>query len=102
MYMNLLKRFISRISPEYDKSLLYMLQASEYNLHDYFAWYRRVTDFRHVQRRKKLVWTTKIKALYASEVLLVIIVSFIGIRASYDLNFPYVVIFILLLGTAMA
>lgn len=36
-----------------------MLQASEYHPRDYLAWYRRTSDFSHVERRKTLVWTPK-------------------------------------------
>lgn len=93
-----MKRFLSRISPEFDKSLLYMLQASEYNLQDYFAWYRRVTDFRQVQKRKKLVWTTKVKALFATELLLIAVVAYIGIRTFDSLPLVPWILAILLLA----
>ncbi len=36
-----------------------MLQASEYNIHDYFSWYFKVSDFKKVQVRKKFKKTTK-------------------------------------------
>jgi len=41
-----------------------MLQASEYHVREYLAWYKRVEDFRTVENRKVLVWTMKSVALY--------------------------------------
>jgi UDP-N-acetylmuramoyl-tripeptide--D-alanyl-D-alanine ligase len=93
-----MRRFISRFSREYDRSLLYMLQASEYDLQDYFAWYRRVKDFRTVQKRKRLAWTLKVKALYAAEWVLTISVIFIGIRLIDSLDFATWLVVILLLA----
>ncbi|MBV9159314.1 MAG: hypothetical protein JO019_01820, partial [Candidatus Kaiserbacteria bacterium] len=59
-------RFFSRFHRRYFRSLVYMLQASEYNLHDYFAWFARVTDFRTVEKRKTVVWTAKARTLYGA------------------------------------
>jgi UDP-N-acetylmuramoyl-tripeptide--D-alanyl-D-alanine ligase len=36
-----------------------MLQASEYNIRDYFQWLKRVRDFNAVEKRKQLVKTPK-------------------------------------------
>jgi hypothetical protein len=41
-----------------------MLQASEYDLREYFMWHRRVRDFRYVEKRKKLVMTAKARLLF--------------------------------------
>lgn len=57
-------RIFSCFTPVYVRSLVYMLQASEYNIHDFLAWYRRVRDFRAVEHRKHIEWTTKAKTLY--------------------------------------
>jgi UDP-N-acetylmuramoyl-tripeptide--D-alanyl-D-alanine ligase len=43
-----------------------MLQATEYNLSEYLAWFRRATDRRAVQRRRRLDPTPKAKLLLAS------------------------------------
>jgi len=42
-----------------------MLQASEYHIRDYFAWYHGVKDFAHVEKRKHLVKTRKAMLLLA-------------------------------------
>ena len=42
-----------------------MLQASEYNLGEYFDWFWRVKDFRTVENRKQLDPTTKARLLLA-------------------------------------
>ncbi|MDP4038503.1 MAG: Mur ligase family protein [bacterium] len=60
------RRWLSRYSLKYFKSIVYMLQASEYNLREYFAWLKRITDFRFVMKRKKLVMTSKAKLLLLS------------------------------------
>ncbi len=54
-----MKRWLSRYSARYPRSLVYMLQATEYHIRDYLAWYRRVGDFTHVEHRKSLVKTPK-------------------------------------------
>ncbi len=40
-----------------------MLQSSEYFIKDFIFWYLNVSDFRNVEKRKKLVYTLKIKLL---------------------------------------
>lgn len=55
----MIKNWFSRYSLCYPRSLVYMLQASEYNIRDYLRWYHRTKDFTHVERRKQLVKTTK-------------------------------------------
>jgi len=54
-----MKNFLSRYSLRYPRSLVYMLQASEYSVRDYLAWYHRTKDFAHVEHRKHLVRTPK-------------------------------------------
>ncbi len=54
-----MKKFLSKYSFIYVRSLVYMLQASEYNIADFFGWFRRAEDFRRVETRKMLVKTTK-------------------------------------------
>ena len=58
-----MKRFLSRYSFKYTRALVYMLQASEYNLSEFFAWYKRVKDFGRVETRKHLVKTFKTRLL---------------------------------------
>src|SRR3989344_802431 len=60
----MIKRILSRYRPRYIRSLIYMLQACEYKVADYLSWYGRVRDFSRVERRKQLVKTGKVYALY--------------------------------------
>ncbi len=57
--MATIKDFLSRYRPRYLRSLVYMLQASEYKVGDYLAWFHKVGDFSAVEKRKQLVKTTK-------------------------------------------
>lgn len=54
-----MKNFLSRYHPRYVHSLIYMMQASEYNVPDFLRWLRRTRDFLHVEQRKSLVKTAK-------------------------------------------
>ncbi len=54
-----MKSWLSRYGLSYPRSIAYMLQASEYNVRDYLAWYRDTKDFSQVERRKRLVGTPK-------------------------------------------
>jgi len=58
----MITNILSRYRPRYVRSLVYMLQASEYKIGDYFAWLRRVKDFGAVEKRKQL--TKSPKALF--------------------------------------
>ena len=58
-----MNHWLSRRHPRYIRSLVYMLQASEYNVVDFLKWHERVKDFRHVEVRKSLVFTPKAIAL---------------------------------------
>ena len=62
---NGVNHWLSRRHPRYIRSLVYMLQASEYNIADFFRWHERTDDFRRVEKRKTLVFTPKATALYA-------------------------------------
>ncbi len=48
---------------KYPASLVYMLQASEYDTHEYLDWFWRVQDFRKVQNRGRLDLTLKARLL---------------------------------------
>src|SRR3990167_8988237 len=60
-----MKKFLSKYSLKYPRSLVYMLQASEYNIVEFLDWFRRVKDFAKVEERKTLVKTIKASLLYA-------------------------------------
>lgn len=94
----MLKYWLTRYRLDYPRSLVYMLQASEYNIGDYLKWYHRTHDFRHVEKRKKLVHTPKAILLLAFCWLLALFliaqsIALLGTRALYVL--PIVVLFLL-------
>lgn len=85
----MIKNWLSHYRPRYPRSLVYMLQASEYNVRDYIAWYRRTKDFRHVEKRKHLVRTPKALFLLALEWLFVFLIfslaAFLYFQQKYTL-----------------
>ena len=54
-----LRALWSQYRPRYIRSLVYMMQACEYNSTAYLIWYWRVRDFSRVEHRKQLVTTPK-------------------------------------------
>lgn len=68
----MISRIFSRYRPRYVRSLIYMLQSCEYGIRDYLSWYGRTGDFSRVERRKALVKTPKVYALYAGAYAVVI------------------------------
>lgn len=77
----------SRYRPRYVRSLVYMLQASEYNVRDYLRWCHRTRDFTHVEKRKHLEKTPKALALLALAWTMIIawviaVMSFVGSTGS--------------------
>ncbi|MDO8620326.1 MAG: UDP-N-acetylmuramoyl-tripeptide--D-alanyl-D-alanine ligase [bacterium] len=54
-----LKNFFPRYHLRYIRTLVYMLQASEYHTGDFLRWFARTRDFLHVEERKQLVKTIK-------------------------------------------
>ncbi|MCL5004608.1 MAG: UDP-N-acetylmuramoyl-tripeptide--D-alanyl-D-alanine ligase [Patescibacteria group bacterium] len=72
----MIKNLLSRYNFHYPKILVYMLQASEYNIRDYFIWHWRVKNFKRVEQRKHFVKTAKSLLLLAAAWL--IIISIIG------------------------
>ena len=89
-------RFFSRFSPLYIRSLVYMMQASEYNVFDFFLWYERVEDFSQVEKRKRLFWSVKATYLF----LLLWIITALCLIFAIDILFifplPYNIICALL------
>jgi UDP-N-acetylmuramoyl-tripeptide--D-alanyl-D-alanine ligase len=76
-----MRRFLSRYHPRYVRSLVYMLQASEYHVLEYLAWGMRVRDFVRVEKRKHLEWTAKAAILFASGWLFVFLWLYVEYRA---------------------
>lgn len=54
-----MKELLSRYHPRYIRSLVYMLQQSEYRVKEYLAWVHRTSDFGSVEKRKSLDPTPK-------------------------------------------
>jgi len=55
----MIKDRLSRYSLRYPRYLVYMLQASEYNIRDYLAWYHKTKNFTRIEQRKQFVRTAK-------------------------------------------
>ena len=59
----MLKNWLSRYNFRYPRSLVYMLQASEYNVRDYLVWYHRTHNFARIEKRKQLEMTLKARLI---------------------------------------
>lgn len=55
----------TRYLPLYPRTLVYMLQTTEYSSGQYLAWFQRTADFRRVMRRQSLTMTSKARLLLA-------------------------------------
>lgn len=60
-----MNKILSRYSPKYPSTLIYMLQSTEYKIDDYLNWLNRINDFSKVSKRRKLDKTPKAKILLA-------------------------------------
>jgi UDP-N-acetylmuramoyl-tripeptide--D-alanyl-D-alanine ligase len=91
--MNDVLFFFSRYRPRFVRSLVYMLQASEYDVAEYLRWYHRTRDFAHVEHRKQLQKTPKALALLALAwaLLVVWVVAVMAYVASTGSDVPLVV-----------
>lgn len=92
-------RWLSRRHPRYIRSLVYMLQASEYDISHFFKWHERISDFRGVEKRKQLIFTSKAIVLFAMGWILVAAVIFLaGVTITHHSPpWSYIVALILLL-----
>ncbi|KKW19831.1 MAG: UDP-N-acetylmuramoyl-tripeptide-D-alanyl-D-alanine ligase [Parcubacteria group bacterium GW2011_GWA2_51_10] len=72
-----IQSFLSLYRPRYIRSLIYMLQTSEYDVGDFTAWYLRTRDFSSVERRRKIAWTPKATLFAVALWALVGIVAYI-------------------------
>ena len=99
-----MKRFFSRFSRRYIRSLVYMLQASEYHIQDYLNWYSRAQDFSAVEKRKHIQWSVKARTLNVLAWMLVGFALAAAVLAAAVLPFPYdlFVVFSLTLGITYA
>jgi len=84
----MIKSWLSRYRPRYIRSLVYMLQESEYDIRDYLKWYHRTRDFVRVERRGHLIWTLKARALYVLAWILVAgaaMIMYAGVQSNSDM-----------------
>lgn len=71
--------FWTRFLPGYPKTIIYMLQSSEYKINDYLNWLHRSSDFRNIIKRRKLDYTNKASLLLATLWALLFIIYFVVI-----------------------
>lgn len=64
--MKFAKRFVELYLPSFARTLVYMLQASEYDPRVYFSWLNRTKDFRRVMYRRQLDPTRRARLLLAA------------------------------------
>src|SRR3989344_8277422 len=55
----MIKKWLSAYTTSYPRSIVYMLQASEYKILVYIKWYRHIKNFHTVEIRKHFVKTKK-------------------------------------------
>lgn len=90
-------RWISRRYPRYIRSLVYMLQACEYDVRDFWRWHERVKDFRVVEKRKSLVFTAKALGLYISGWCSAVLMLAAAVFTLFTFSSPWNIFFGLLL-----
>lgn len=97
----MIKNWLSRHSIYYPRVLIYMLQASEYNIRDYLSWYKRTENFANVERRKKFVKTPKAVLLLLIAWIIVIFIFGAAVFLLYSMPAPLnYILFIFLLFIA--
>lgn len=90
-------RWLSRRHPRYIRSLVYMLQACEYDVTEFFRWHERVKDFRHVENRKSIVFTAKALLLYGAGWFLSLLVLAAALYVLQSFSTPWNVVFTIIL-----
>lgn len=92
--------WLTHYHPRYPRSLVYMLQASEYGMHDYLAWYNRTKDFLHVEKRHTLVNTPKALILLVSTwvILSILYGSALGSLWLYSAPMRYIFFLVIILA----
>lgn len=88
-----MKNFFTRYHPRFVRSLVYMLQASEYSVREYLRWYKRTTDFLHVERRKRLVATPKAVALIMLGWMLALVCYGASVAMLFVVSMPWNILF---------
>lgn len=85
--------WLTRYRPRYIRSLVYMLQQSEYDIRDYLRWYHRVTAFDQVEKRKHLIKTPK--ALLLMGLMWTMILALFAKAVIITWVFPTLLIFVI-------
>lgn len=107
----MIKNWLTRYHPKYVRALVYMLQASEYNIDDYLRWHSRANDFGNIEHRKQLVKTSKAVLIlivaWLMVVSLFVLAIFVLLSAESILDYavgiiiliasPYILAYLLLL-----
>ncbi len=71
----MIQKWFSSYRFSYPKTLIYMLQATEYDIPDYLHWYYQVGNFSQVEKRKKFVKTPKSLLLLCITWLMIISIT---------------------------
>ena len=98
---HMLTNFLSRYHPRYVRSLVYMMQASEYDIREFLKWFWRTKDFRNVEKRKCLEKTTKAKLLLLFGGIFLIAYIAAALVAVNFILYPYKIFFLISLLYAM-
>ena len=85
----MIETILSRFHPRYVRSLVYMLQASEYDVSEYMAWFFRVKDFRTVEQRKHLEPTLKARVLLMCGWALWVAAIALAVLSAFFVAYPY-------------
>ena len=96
-----LKNFFSRYRPRHVRSIVYMLQASEYNIRDFLKWYWRTKNFSNVEKRKRLEKTAKAKLLLLFGGIFLIVYIAAALVVFNFIPYPYKIFFLAVLLYAM-
>lgn len=91
-----MKQLWTRYTPGYLVSILYMLQSSNYQLGEYFSWYHRTNNFRHVMKRRQLDVTKKILLLGIAAGIIIVTVVLLAVVFAF--NNLVIISIILLVG----
>lgn len=71
-------------SPKLPLTIIYMLQATEYNVPAYLKWLMRTTDFGSVMRRKQLVKTKAARLLLMALKIGILLQIVVGVFIAYE------------------
>jgi len=100
---------LATYSPLIVRNLVYMLQATEYNIGSYLSWFHRTRDFSKVIRRKSLVYTQKAMllvfigiAVYLTTIIIAILIALKGglavlISAALIIVLPVIIAYLLVI-----